>query len=216
MLAKSLNAPFHNISELTPAISLFKDVERRFARMGIDPDRSIDFEDSLQYQSYLQNYPLGLRRMTLLDVGRAYQVLFNQGVRKSIQLFSDEESDNELIYTSEGCDEVINALSATVRPGGTGTHFVRLLPDRKTFYAKTGTSDDAIHGWTVLSDGRLVIVAFVSYGAVLNGRLELNKTPSIPTGSGAQTAGVLAALLFNQLQETTDFSGANELLAIVR
>ncbi len=214
MLAKSLNAPFHNISELTPAIDLFKQVENRFGIMGLQEDQSIDLDDAIEHQSYLQNYPLGLRRMTLMDVAQAYQALFNQGVSRPLTLRRNLDSPSRMIYQSESCDEVLAALASTVAPGGTGTHFVSLLPARKTFYAKTGTSDEAIHGWTVLSDGELLVVAFVTYGAVIKDRLELNRTPAIPTGSGAQTAGVLAALLYKSLTSEGAVDRSRDLIAM--
>ncbi|MEM9327191.1 MAG: transglycosylase domain-containing protein [Bacteroidota bacterium] len=214
MLAKSLNAPFHNISELSPAWPLFKKVEKRFRQLGIVEDPSLDFTDLSHQQSYLQNYPLGLRRMTLVDVAKAYQALFNEGLYQWSGLSVDGACDPLRVYDSRSCDVVRGALARTLQPGGTGTHFVGLLPHGKRFYAKTGTSDEAIHGWTVLSDGKVLIIAFVTYAAIIGDRLELNLTPPIPTGSGAQTAGILAALVYNHLESATFAHPPTELLAI--
>ena len=86
-----------------------------------------------------------------------------------------------------------------MQPGGTGTSIKRLLPEGKVFYAKTGTSDKAIHGYTVLSDGNILIVAWVSYGQNNNGRLEFNTAQEIPFGSGAKSAGLLAGMIYKHL-----------------
>lgn len=73
--------------------------------------------------------------------------------------------------------------------GGTGTHFKNLLPKDITFYAKTGTSDKAKHGYTVLSDGETLIVTYISYGIVDHNYLKLGQYP-IPFESGGRSAGV--------------------------
>ena len=85
--------------------------------------------------------------------------------------------------------------------GGTGTHITHLLPETIRFYAKTGTSDKAIHGYTVLSDGQLLIVTYVTYGKVTDEHLELNETPPIPFESGVRSAGVLAAYMYRAWED---------------
>ena len=75
--------------------------------------------------------------------------------------------------------------------------YVRMLPDGRRYYGKSGTSDNAIHGYTILSDGNILVVAYVTYGKVKENYLELNNTPPIPYGSGVRSAGVLAAYLYN-------------------
>ena len=74
-----------------------------------------------------------------------------------------------------------------------------ILPKDRTYYIKTGTSDRGIHGYCVLSDGKVLIVSFLTYGKVIGSRLELNDTPAIPFKSGGRTATVLAADIYNEL-----------------
>lgn len=91
-------------------------------------------------------------------------------------------------------------MSATMRYGS-GVRLKSRLPRNRTFYAKTGTSDKATHGWTVLSDGKLLIVSWVSYASLTKNRLDFNnKSVAIPYGSGSRSAGVLAAMVYKELE----------------
>ncbi|WAC12393.1 transglycosylase domain-containing protein [Dyadobacter pollutisoli] len=212
ILSVSLNAPMANISEITDPIDLFKNIERRFLRMNISEDRSLNFSDRSKRMEYELNYPLGSRRMTLYEIAQAYQTLFNDG--NYIELTSllaayDPDKDTTTNYTVIGKEvygklntQIIRrALEKTMLPGGTGTHIRDLLPQNKRFYAKTGTSDQSTHGYTVLCDGQILVVTWTSYGKVEKGRLELNETPPIPFGSGVRTAGVFGAMIYSELQK---------------
>lgn len=209
VLSRSLNAPVVNIRELTDPIELFQSVERRFQAMGVRTDPYLDLSDPLKYPEYEVNYPLGSRNMTLYDVAQLYQVLLNDGHYVELSMFKERYNPNEFsteaipkteetIYSRQHASEVKSALRGTLLPGGTVDHLSRLLPNYRTFYAKTGTSDQGLHGYTMLSDGNILIISWMSYGKVEDGHLELNNTPPIPLQSGSWSAGVLAALVYNQ------------------
>lgn len=208
ILAKSLNAPVVNIRQLTDPLALFHSVEDRFREMGIEADHYLDLENPSKYTEHELNYPLGSRKMTIYDMAQVYQVLFNEGRQIELSIFKEYYNrynfSNEkirkverTIYSRENVFIIKSALRGTMLPDGTGYHLRSLLPPGRTYYAKTGTTDGALHGHTVLSDGDIMIVTWVSYGKVENG-LELNQTPAIPYSSGGHSAGVLAAMVYNQ------------------
>jgi cell division protein FtsI/penicillin-binding protein 2 len=146
-----------------------------------------------------------------VQIAQAYQTLFNDGkyVQLTILTKTYDPYYNETIkypfrtqqiYTPANTRIIKLALRQTMQPGGSGAQLIKLLPRDVTFFAKTGTSDKAIHGYTVLCDGEILVVSYVSYGKNVNGRLELNNTPPIPFESGAGSAGVLAAMIYNELK----------------
>lgn len=206
----SKNAPIFNIREVTSPIALFSKVEDRFTKMGILKDPYLKIQDKTRLQEIEDNYGLGSRNMRLIDIAQIYQALLNNG--KYVKLttvqsdFNPSTNKIELldsikskqIYSSENARIINEALTQTIN-GGTASTLNHLLPKDREYYIKTGTSDRAIHGYCALSDGDILLVTYVTYGKVLNGRLELNETPPIPFKSGGRTAGVLAALIYNEL-----------------
>ncbi|MEX0813699.1 MAG: transglycosylase domain-containing protein [Chitinophagales bacterium] len=211
ILRQSLNAPMVNIRELINPIYLFERVENKFYEMNISKDPYLDFKNKSKHGEYEVNYPLGSRNMTLYDIAQMYQVLLNGGMYRQLTVFSSyfNSSGQNLIFTPKhrqiynrtNADNIKLALSHAMEPEGTGIHIKDLLPTDKTYYFKTGTSDEAKHGYTVLSDGKTLIVSWVSYCKNENEQLKCNGTPEIPFGSGAKTAGALAALIYNKLQD---------------
>lgn len=212
VLSASLNAPMVNVREHTEPIALFQNIEKRLSLMGISDDNSLDLNNANKKTEYELNYPLGCRRMTLLEIAQIYQTIFNDG--KYIQLSAiqsafDPQADEltqypkiqKQVYSQSNTEIIKGALRQTMQQGGTGTHIISLLPNNKTYYAKTGTSDKSIHGYTVLFDGDILIVTWTSYGKIVDERLELNDTPPIPFGSGVRTAGVLAAMINSELHK---------------
>lgn len=208
ILSKSLNAPIVNIRQVTSPIELFSKVETRFAEMGIAKDPYLQIEESSRKQEIEYNYGLGSRNMKLIDIAQAYQTLFNDGRYVKLNVIQTAfnplsnitekiDSNTNRIYNSEKVRIIKDALTHTI--DGTASTIKPILPKDRQYYIKTGTSDRSIHGYCVMSDGEIMILSFLSYGKVVDGRLELNKTPAIPLKSGGRTAAVLAANIYNEL-----------------
>ncbi len=209
ILSKSLNAPVVNIREVTSPIELYSNVENRFKQMGIPPDPFLYIEDSERTNEIVLNYPLGSRNMTLLNIAQAYQTLLNDGVLIKLSLFKSAFNPltnktiqfpriKKQIYNSINTNDIKKGLTHTLE--GTASYIKPYLPQNQTFYIKTGTSDKAKHGYTVLSDGEVLIITYISYGKIIHENLELNNTPPIPHESGGHSAAVLAALIYNQIR----------------
>lgn len=210
VLGASLNAPMVNIREIADLLKIIQNVEDKFKLMGIFPDKSIDINDKKRKTEYELNYPLGSRRMTVYNIAQAYQVIFNNGeyiklkpfvrqsdlVKNKYEFIQDKKNQ---IYTKENANIILNALSKSMLKGGTGSHIKPLLPEEITFYAKTGTSDNAINGYTVLCDGENLIVVWVSYLRIVKDKIVSNSTTPIPFESGVKSAGVFSALIYNEL-----------------
>ena len=215
ILSKSLNAPMVNVRQVTEPIALYRQIETKFATLGISEDAFLQIDNPDKSSEHEVNYPLGSRNMTLFDIAQAYQTLFNDGRYRELRVFErvydpyrikeDEVRHRQKpVYASKNAQIIKAALHHTMLKGGTGTHITHLLPKAPRFYAKTGTSDKAIHGYTVLCDGRLLIVSYVTYGKVTGKHLELNETPPIPFESGVRSAGVLAAYTYREWEHYYD------------
>ncbi len=213
IISKSLNAPMVNVRLKTDPIELFSKVENRLKLLDVSPDPFLDLANVEKAGEYEVNYPLGSRNMTLFDIAQAYQTLLNDGIYKELSVFNSvydpanmkrEQIPQKSRQVYQKAAILKNAMHHTMLQGGTGTHMLHLLPGTRQFYAKTGTSDKAIHGYTVLSDGRILIVSYVTYGKVIDNHLELNATPPIPHGSGVRSAGILAAMIYNGFNKPSD------------
>ena len=209
ILSKSLNAPMVNVRQVTEPVPLYRQLENTFATLGIGEDAFLQIDNPDKSSEHEVNYPMGSRNMTLFDIAQAYQALFNDGRYRQLRVFKsayDPYRINEYelhyrqkpVYAPGNTRIIKEALHHTMLKGGTGTHITHLLPKTSQFYAKTGTSDKAIHGYTVLCDGQLLIVSYVTYGKVTGDHLELNETPPIPFESGVRSAGVLAAYIYGE------------------
>ncbi|MCG8319013.1 MAG: transglycosylase domain-containing protein [Cytophagales bacterium] len=216
ILSKSLNAPMVNVRQVTEPVPLYQQLENKFATLGISEDAFLQIDDPDKSSEHEVNYPLGSRNMTLFGIAQAYQALFNDGRYRELRVFEKaydpfRTKEQELyqrrkpVYAPENTRIIKEALHHTMLKGGTGTHITHLLPETPRFYAKTGTSDKAIHGYTVLCDGRLLIVSYVTYGKVTGDHLELNETPPIPFESGVRSAGVLAAYIYRAWEHYDEY-----------
>ncbi|MBK9732382.1 MAG: hypothetical protein IPO83_14085 [Chitinophagaceae bacterium] len=210
ILGKSLNAPMVNIRQVTDPLTLFNSVEEHFTDMNISNDNFLHLDDANRRTEHEINYPLGSRNMTLFEIAQAYQTLFNGGQCLQLSVFSSAydpyknttqqfNQKQRQVYNHDNADLIATALNNAMQTGGTGTHIKSLLPQDVTFYVKTGTSDEAKHGYTVLCDGETLIVTYISYGKVENDYLKLGQLP-IPFESGGRSAGVLAADIYNELK----------------
>lgn len=209
VLSKSVNAATVNTRLLTEPIRLFKNVEEHFKQMGIPPDPYLHLDNSNKRNENILNYPLGSRNMSIYNIAQVFQTIFNEGrciKLSALKNYYDPINDTTIIfpeevrqvYTASNANRIKAALHHTMMKGGTANHLTRLLPKNKIFYAKTGTSDESRHGYIVLTDGDTLIVTWVSYGENKNGHLSLGLAP-IPFESGGRNAGILAALIYNEL-----------------
>ncbi len=209
ILSKSLNAPMVNVRQLTPPVPLYQEVEKKFAAIGITEDSFLQIDKDDKRSEHEVNYPLGSRNMTVFDIAQAYQTLFNNGRYRELKVFEKafnpfNTKSNPIkykqkpVYEFHNAQAIKKALHHTMLKGGTGTHINHLLPKSTKFYAKTGTSDKGIHGYTILSDGKILIVSYATYGRIKDQHLELNDTPPIPFESGVRSAGVLAAFIYDE------------------
>lgn len=211
ILKKSPNAPMVNTRLLTPPIPLFMDVEARFNLMGITSDPYTNLNDRNRSGEFEVNYPLGSRNMQLYQIAQAYQTLFNDGLYKELTVFTSVYypelrewkkvgNKQSQIYSPENTAVIKTAMKGALESGGTAHQLSNILPKGQTFYAKTGTTDKSKNGYIVLSDGNILIVTSVKYYKNSNGNLIDNNAPSIPGGSGGKSAGVLAAMIYNQFK----------------
>lgn len=187
MLSKSLNAPFNNICDVMNPRTVFLNVERSYDKMGIIS------EEALCEDTY--NYPLGNRQMTVQEVASLYQTLMNDGVHIPLRVL---ESNDSLvatrIYEARHVQVVKDALSQTI-VRGTMKAYRNQLPQGVTYYSKTGTSSGLKDGWNVLSDGRVLIVTWASYGRLCDGIMTFGTEPLY----GASSAGLFSVLVYNEL-----------------
>lgn len=212
ILKKSLNMPMVNIREVTnDPIAIYKETEERFNAMNIPSDNSIELENTAKKSEYILNYPIGCRRMTVYDVAQAYQTLFNDGTyiklhhkNEMLNPYTLEtkkfEIESNPIFQANNIRQIKQGLKMAMEKEGTGYALLRYLPGDMEYMAKTGTSEKAIHGHTVLTDGETMVVAWVSYGRLINNGkdIDFNNTPPIPFNQGGATAGVFAAMILNE------------------
>jgi membrane peptidoglycan carboxypeptidase len=147
--------------------------------------------------------------MTIYDIAQSYQTLFNEGKYKKLSIINKSFNPYELtenvykkdvasIYNRQNVRVITDALKTVLDKGGTAHSLSKYLPQNVQFMAKTGTTDEYRHGYTVLSDGETLVVSWVSYGQEVNGVLRFNQT-AIPNRSGGSSAGILAAFIFDEL-----------------
>jgi len=196
ILSKSLNAPFANICDLglSPE-TVFQNLEKDYGLMKLTQDNESSFD------SY--NYPLGLKECSVLSVAQIYQTIFNNGVFVPLSLESNPDTVKTIRIWDENHVKVVkNALHQTIESnGGTLHRYKKDLPEGKILYGKTGTSSRQKDFWTVLSDGKIVIVCWASYGKQVNGSMRLGTEMSW----GASAAGLFSVLIYNELTKTKQF-----------
>ena len=131
----------------------------------------------------------------VLDLHNLYQTIINDGVHIPVRMLETTDSIHaERIYEAHHVEVVKRALSQTVI-NGTMKAYRNQLPQGVTFYSKTGTSSRQKDGWNILSDGRILIVTWASYGNLREDHLILGTEPLY----GASTAGLFSVLAYNEL-----------------
>lgn len=192
-LSKSLNAPFVNLQDLNLSPQqVFLRNEDCYHKMGI---RSEQRHIEMCEDTY--NYPLGLRQMYVTEVAQAFQTLMNDGMCCSLLEFDLGDTIVPFrIYESKNVAVVKQALSQTV-VSGTMKAYRNSLPEGRTYYAKTGTSTRQQYGWSVVSDGNLLVVSLASYGRRQGDDMVLGVEPLY----GGSTAGLMSVLVYNEINK---------------
>ncbi len=209
IIPQSKNSPMAYIGKYYEPIQVFKDTESKFRAMGIAYDEGLDLDNQNERKNYERNYPLGQRLMQIGDMAKCYSSLLNNGKYVGQTVIETDGFEPIQVFDKTTANQIKEAMHLTTQAGGTAYHLNRYLPRGRKFYAKTGTSENNIHGFCVLADRNIVIVSWASYGRVeVTGqntkRLELNQTSSLQ-GGGSSTAGVFAALVMKGLRKDKQF-----------
>jgi len=203
VLKYSLNKAAVNYRIKANPLEVARHVENKLSKLGIASNPSYSLGES---------YILGTKTMTPWEVAQAYQMLLNEG--KAIELspwkyiidphlqdtiHDGNSKKSKALYSGGTANELKLLLHAAFEPGGTCNRLLKILPKDRTFYGKTGTTGKAKDGWTVLSDGEKVIIAWAGYVKNDKGILTRKNAPAVPSKSGAGSAGILAALAYSKL-----------------
>ena len=193
-LSQSLNAPFANIRQIMDPKPVFVNTERSYSKMGI---RSEERHIVMCEDTY--NYPLGLRQMYVTEVAQAFQTLMNDGLCYPLREFELGDTIVPIrIYEANNVAVVKQALSQTI-VNGTMKAYRKYLPEGRTYYAKTGTSTRQQYGFSVVSDGNLLVVSLASYGRRQGDNMTLGVEPLY----GGSTAGLMSVLVYNEIKNVT-------------
>ncbi len=203
VLKYSLNKAAVNYRVHADPAEVAKQVETSFAKMNIASDTKYPWGAS---------YILGTKTMTPWEVAQAYQMLFNEGTMVPLSpwkyiinphlqdtLFSRESKKTKKRYTSDTADAIKALLPAAFEKGGTCHRLLQWLPEGRQYYGKTGTTGKAKDGWTVLSDGKKLLVVWAGYMQTENGMITRKGAPPVPSKSGGGSAGILAAMAYSKL-----------------
>ena len=173
--------------------------------------KKLDISSNLSY-SIGESYILGTKTMTLWEVAQAYQMLFNDGeaipltpwkyiIDPHLQdtIFDGSSRKRRTVYATKSANSIQSLLPLAFEAGGTCHRLLPFLPKERQYYGKTGTTGKAKDGWTVLSDGKKLVVVWVGYVKNNDGVLTRKGAPAIPSKSGAGSAGILAAMAYSKL-----------------
>lgn len=203
VLKYSLNKAAVNYRQLADPLEVAREVETALSKLDIASNPSYSLGES---------YILGTKTMTPWEVAQAYQMVFNDGQALPLSPWKyvidphlqdtifDARSKKSIISYSKASAHGIKALlPGAFETGGTCHRLLSLLPEGRTYYGKTGTTGKAKDGWTLLSDGQKLIVAWAGYVKNEDGVLKRKGAPAIPSKSGAGSAGILAAMAYSRL-----------------
>ena len=210
-MKKSLNSTMANLGEVVDVPGFYFRTEAMFASAGVRPDPGFLLNDpsALQAAVNQREYPIGARRATPLGIAQAYQMLFNGGTAVPLHVVSKQTDPvtGRVVHTADklGSQRIVKRrharqvakwLEAPLEPGGTAASLRKRLPKGR-YMAKTGTtSDGAAHHYTVLCDGDVLVVVWVSYGKLEGNRLTFGGTDGLDRLTSAGSAGRVAAYFF--------------------
>lgn len=203
VLKYSLNKAAVNYRLKANPLQVAREVEAKLSALEIASNPSYSLGES---------YILGTKTMTPWAVAQAYQMLFNKGEAVPLSpwnyiidphlqdtIYDGSKRKRKILYSEAKANSIKSLLPGAFEPGGTCHRLLEFLPKEKQFYGKTGTTGNAKDGWTVLSDGRKLIVAWAGYIQNDKGVLKRKGAPAIPSKSGAGSAGILAAMTYSKL-----------------
>lgn len=203
VLKYSLNKAAVNYREYADPLKVARRVETKLSKLDVASNPSYSLGES---------YILGTKTMTPWEVAQAYQMLFNEGravplspwkyiVDPHLQdtIFDAQSKKQITSYSKASANSIKALLPGAFEAGGTCHRLLPFLPEGRPYYGKTGTTGKAKDGWTVLSDGQKLIVAWAGYVKNEEQVLTRKGAPAIPSKSGAGSAGILAAMAYSKL-----------------
>lgn len=203
VLKYSLNKAAVNYRVHADPLKVARHVETKLSKLDISSNPSYSLGES---------YILGTKTMTPWEVAQAYQMLLNDGeaiplspwkyiIDPHLQdtIFDQRSKKRISSYSKASANSIRSFLPKAFETGGTCHRLLRFLPKERQYYGKTGTTGKAKDGWTVLSDGKKLIVVWAGYVKNEDGILKRKGAPSIPSKSGAGSAGILAAMAYTKL-----------------
>ncbi|MEP3210745.1 MAG: penicillin-binding transpeptidase domain-containing protein [Maribacter sp.] len=203
VLKYSLNKAAVNYRVHANPLKVARKVEQQLQKLDISSNPSYSIGES---------YILGTKTMTPWEVAQAYQMLFNKGqaipltpwkyiIDPHLQdtIFDGSSRKRRTLYATKSANSIKSLLPLAFEAGGTCHRLLPFLPKERSYYGKTGTTGKAKDGWTVLSDGKKLVVVWVGYVKNDEGVLTRKGAPAIPSKSGAGSAGILAAMAYSKL-----------------
>ena len=204
VLKYSLNKAAVNYRVHAKPLKVAREVENKLAKLDVSSKASS--------YSLGESYILGTKTMTPWEVAQAYQMLFNDGeaipltpwkyiIDPHLQdtIFDGSSRKRRTLYATKSANSIKSLLPLAFEAGGTCHRLLPFLPKERHYYGKTGTTGKAKDGWTVLSDGKKLVVVWVGYVKNDDGVLTRKGAPAIPSKSGAGSAGILAAMAYSKL-----------------
>ena len=203
VLKYSLNKAAVNYRVKADPLKVARKVETKLSKLEVSSNPSYSLGES---------YILGTKTMTPWEVAQSYQMLFNGGQAVPLSpwkyiidphlqdtIYDGSSRKRRQLYSEEKAKAIKSLLPGAFEAGGTCHRLLKFLPKKKSFYGKTGTTGKAKDGWTVLSDGKKLVVVWVGYVKNDNGVLKRKGAPAIPSKSGGGSAGILAAMAYSKL-----------------
>lgn len=196
----SKNTPFDNIPNRNLLVnSLEEDFNRIFGN-ELKP---------LPLNWNPSQYILGQQRQfSLPQIGMLYCALLSDGVFRKQRIIQQVIStdkypfdtiynykpENYRLYSNSTCSTMKQLLKAPLEEGGTLYSLSSML-NCKQIMGKSGTSDKYEYGWTALANDKYLVITSITYMNMQDSNVKI----PIPGRAGAASAGVISALIINNL-----------------
>jgi len=202
ILQKSLNTPLDNFEDRKKLIDW---LEEKLTLLFHDGLRKLPADKNIS------QYVIGeSRELSAVQIAALYRALLTDGivyepkiVRKVLStdqfpfdtLFSKVPAGTK-IFSDRVCAIMRRLLCSPLKDGGTLNGISKLLIDSYGVKGKTGTSESWKYGWCVLADEKKLVVVSMSYFNIK--KADRSSVP-VPSKTGAGSAGILCAYIFNNL-----------------